>query len=93
MPEATPLSFSSHANTTRLIALWGLAESGLGGYMHAMKIPFTGIFVGGSAVIILSLLASLSEKRFQTLLRATLVVLLIKFTVSPHTSPFAYIAV
>jgi len=70
----------------RLIALWALVESGLGGYMHALKIPFTGIVLGGSAVVILSLIAWFSEKPFRTLLRATLLVILVKFTVSPHTS-------
>ncbi len=77
----------------RLIALWALVESGLGGYMHALKIPFTGIVLGGSAVVILSLIAWFSEKPFKTLLRATLLVMLVKFTVSPHTSFAAYIAV
>ena len=77
----------------RLTALWALAESGLGGYMHAMKIPFTGIVLGGTAIVVISLIAWFSKTPFQSILRATLLVLLVKFTVSPHTSPFAYIAV
>ena len=77
----------------RLIALWALLESGLGGYMHALKIPFTGIVLGGSAVVILSLIAWFSDKPFKSLLRATLLVMLVKFTVSPQTSFAAYIAV
>lgn len=82
-----------HPDTRKLIAIWGLIESGLGGYMHAMKIPFTGIVLGGSAVLILTLIARWSENPFRDILRATLIVMLIKFTVSPHTSVFAYIAV
>jgi len=77
----------------RLIALWALVESGLGGYMHALKIPFTGIVLGGSAIVILSLIAWFSDTPFRTILRATLLVMLVKFTVSPHTSFAAYIAV
>lgn len=88
--SSTPIP---NALIQRLIALWALVESGLGGYMHALKIPFTGIVLGGSAVVILSLIAWFSEKPFRTLLRATLLVMLVKFTVSPHTSFAAYIAV
>lgn len=81
------------ATIARLTALWALAESGLGGYMHAMKIPFTGIFVGGSAVVLICLIAAASHRPYETLIRSTLLVLLVKFLVSPHTSLPAYIAV
>jgi len=37
--------------------LWALSESGLGGMMFALKIPFTGFFVGGFAVVMLGLIA------------------------------------
>jgi hypothetical protein len=85
----------SHKNDTilRLTALWALAESGLGGWMHALKLPFTGIFVGGFAVVIISLIAHYSGNSFKQIWKATMLVLLVKFAVSPQ-SPFqAYIAV
>ncbi|MFM7015127.1 MAG: hypothetical protein ACKOX3_02260 [Bacteroidota bacterium] len=78
---------------SRLTALWALNESGLGGILHAAKFPFTGIFVGGFAVIIITLIAHYSNFSFKAILKATGVVLMIKAAVSPH-SPFpAYLAV
>jgi hypothetical protein len=84
----------SRSNTiARLTALWALSESGLGGLMHALKIPFTGFFVGGFAIILISLIAFYSGYKARVVLQSTLLVLLVKFTVSPQ-SPFpAYIAV
>ncbi len=42
---------------TKLILLWAFSESALGGMLHALRIPLTGLFVGGSAVIFISLIA------------------------------------
>ena len=68
--------------------------------MHALHLPFTGIFVGGFAVLIVSLLASLPEDPgakqtsvFSRISKATIIVLLVKAAVSPHSPPPAYIAV
>jgi hypothetical protein len=77
----------------RLTALWALGESGLGGLMHAMKIPFTGFFVGGFAIIIISLIAYYSGYKMKVVLQSTLLVLLVKFTVSPQSPVPAYVAV
>lgn len=77
----------------RLTALWALGESGLGGFMHALKLPFTGIFVGGFAVIIIALLAHFSYNNYRQMVQATLLVLLVKFAVSPQSPPQAYLAV
>ena len=77
----------------RLTALWALNESGLGGLLHAAKFPFTGIFVGGFAVILISLIAFYSDFSFKSILKATWLVIIMKAAVSPH-SPFpAYLAV
>jgi hypothetical protein len=75
-----------------LIALWALAESALGGILHAFRIPFTGLFVNSCAVIFMVLIASATDKR-GTILRATLIVMIIKGMVSPHTPLTAFIAV
>jgi hypothetical protein len=77
----------------RLTALWALGESGLGGFMHALKLPFTGVFVGGFAVVIISLLAHFSNNNYRQMIQATLLVLLVKFAVSPQSPPQAYLAV
>lgn len=78
---------------TRLTALWALSESGLGGIMHAFKIPFTGFFLGGFAIVIVTLIASQSRAPFRVILQATLLVILVKASASPHSPPMAYIAV
>ena len=82
----------SEKATLRLTALWALLESGLGGLLHAFKLPFTGLIVGGSAVILIVLIAHING-RARVLLRATLLVLIIKALVSPHSPAAAYFAV
>jgi hypothetical protein len=77
----------------RLTALWALNEAGLGGLIHAMKIPFTGIVVGSTAVILIALIAFFAERKSAAILKATVIVLLIKAAVSPHTPLPAYVAV
>jgi hypothetical protein len=79
--------------TMRLTALWALSESGLGGMMHALKIPFTGFFLGGFAIVIITLIAQLSKQKFRTILQATFLVIMVKAAASPHSPPMAYIAV
>ncbi|GAB3839240.1 hypothetical protein [Hymenobacter jeollabukensis] len=76
----------------RLVALWALSEALLGGVLHALRLPVTGLLVGGAAVLVLTLLGHYS-RRPGTILRALLVVLTIKALLSPHTSPNAYVAV
>jgi hypothetical protein len=91
------LSFAEQTNSSltveRLTALWALNEAGLGGVMHAIKSPFTGIFVGGTAIMLITLIAYFAQNRTRAILKATVIVLLIKFTVSPHSPLPAYFAV
>jgi hypothetical protein len=77
----------------RLTALWAFTESGLGGIMHALQIPFTGLLVGGMAVIMISLIADISGHHYKQVLKSALVVLIVKAMVSPYTPFPAYIAV
>ncbi|MCS7037958.1 MAG: hypothetical protein RMJ33_13295 [Saprospiraceae bacterium] len=77
----------------RITALWAFSECALGGLMHAFKIPFTGIFVGGFAVLCVGLLAHVSRRSASVILRATLLVILVKAIVSPHSPPQAHVAV
>jgi hypothetical protein len=76
----------------RLIVIWALSESAFGGVLHALRIPLTGLFINGSAVIIIAMIAYFSSKK-GTILKATLIVLLVKAAVSPHTPLNAYLAV
>lgn len=77
----------------RLTALWALNESGLGGFMHVFNTPFTGLIVGGIAILLISLIAFYAEHKWQAILKALVIVLIIKMAVSPY-SPFgAYVAV
>ncbi|WP_456438737.1 hypothetical protein [Psychroserpens sp.] len=77
----------------KLTALWALNESGLGGFLHVFKTPFTGIIVGGIAILLISLIAYYAENKWKAIFKALLIVLIIKMAVSPY-SPFgAYVAV
>lgn len=75
----------------RITALWAISESILGGLLHGLKIPITGILVGGLAVIYLSMLARMISPK--AIIKATILVMIIKGILAPH-SPFgAYFAV
>jgi len=76
----------------RLTAMWAFNEAALGGILHAFHIPLTGLLVGGFASLFISLIFRFSEDR-KAVLRATLIVLIIKFLVSPHTPLLAYFSV
>lgn len=76
----------------RYTAIWAFSESIFGGILHAFKIPFTGLFLGGFAVVFLSLIADISKSK-KEILKVTSVVLLIKFMLSPNTPFTAYLAV
>lgn len=77
----------------RLTALWAFAESGLGGVLHALKIPFTGLVVGGLAVILITCIGYFSNGRYKQILQSLIIVLIVKAAVSPHTPFPAYRAV
>lgn len=76
-----------------LIALWALVESGLGGIMHALHLPFTGVIIGGFAVLCIALIAYTLPNPMHAIFKATLLVLVVKALVNPATSPTAYVAV
>ena len=77
----------------RLTALWAFAECGLGGMLHALQMPFTGLIVGGLAVIIITLIAKFSDNNISSIFKSLVIVLIIKLTISPFTPFPAYIAV
>jgi hypothetical protein len=77
----------------KLTALWAFAECSLGGLMHLFKVPFTGFFIGGFAIIIIGLISFLSNQSFKIIIQSTLLVILVKAAVSPQSPPAAYFAV
>ncbi len=85
-------SFEPQIDPKRIIAIWGFSEAALGGILHALKIPLTGMFVGSAAVIFITLLAHYSQKK-TVILNATITVIVIKAIISPHTPLAAYFAV
>ena len=76
----------------KLTALWAFSEAVLGGILHAFKIPFSGLFVGGASAVLISLIAFFSEEK-TTIIKSTVVVILVKALASPHTPLTAYFAV
>ncbi len=90
--NSTSLQHSSTQAVLRLTALWAVVESGLGGVLHAFKLPLTGLVIGGTAIVLITLIAHFAAKP-REILRATVIVLIIKALVSPHSPIGAYLAV
>ncbi|OAB79878.1 hypothetical protein [Cochleicola gelatinilyticus] len=82
-----------HRLIPKTTALWAFSESGLGGIMHAIRIPFSGIFLGSISVILITFLAFHSKNRWKTIIQALLLVLMLKAMISPHSPVMAYVAV
>lgn len=76
----------------RLITLWVLCEAMLGGIIHGLKIPVSGLFVGSSAVICICLIAWYVPQK-GAIIKATIIVAIFKMMLSPQAPPPAYIAV
>ena len=76
----------------RLIALWVLSEAMLGGIIHGLKIPVSGLIVGSCAVICICLIAWYVPSK-GAIIKATIIVAIFKMMLSPQAPPPAYIAV
>ncbi len=76
----------------RLIALWALCEAMIGGIIHGLKIPISGLVVGSCAIICICLIAWYVPKK-GAILKATLIVAIFKMMLSPQAPLPAYIAV
>lgn len=76
----------------KLTLLWAFAESGLGGLLHGLHIPVTGFVLGAFSVLIISLIARYSSNPARDILSSTLLVMAVKFSVSPHSPLPAYLA-
>lgn len=77
----------------RLTAFWALSECGLGGILHALKVPFSGLFLCGISVSILTLILFYCKVNRAIFFQSLATVLIIKFTLSPHSSLSSYFSV
>ena len=93
MTPADPGGLDRRRAVERLTALWALNEAGLGGIIHALRVPFTGVVVGSTAVVLIAVIAYFAERKARAILKALVVVLLVKAAASPHTPLPAYVAV
>ena len=75
----------------KITALWVICEAFAGGILHSVKIPFTGMFISSLSIICIVLIAWYTSATY--ILKATLLVIIFKFSLSPHTPPTAYLAV
>jgi hypothetical protein len=76
---------------TRLSALWALTEITLGGVLHALRIPLTGLLVGSTALACVYLIA-ITTSQYRSILKSLSAVMAIKMMSSPQASPFSYLA-
>lgn len=79
-------------DTKKLTALWAFSESTLGGILHALRIPFTGLFVGSASVFFISLIAENSKSKNQ-ILKSTFIVILVKAAITPFVQLTSHFAV
>ena len=77
----------------RIILLWAFVESGIGGILHALKIPFSGLFLAGVSMICVTMLFQQTKGRWALFYGSCVSVLLIKLLVSPQSGPNAFIAI
>ena len=76
----------------RLVALWVVCEGMLGGVIHGLRIPISGLVVGSCAVTCICLIAYYVPVR-GAIIRATIIVAIFKMMLSPQAPFPAYIAV
>ncbi len=79
-------------NQLRITALWAFSEAFLGGILHAFKMPFSGLVLAAFAVICICAL-TLPTYEKGTILKATILVIIVKAILSPYTPLAAYFAV
>lgn len=91
MNEPAALTFDKQIYY-RLVALWVISEALVGGLIHGLKLPFSGLIVGSTAVLCICLIGYYAPAR-GAILKATIIVAIFKLLLSPQTPPTAFIAV
>jgi hypothetical protein len=76
----------------RLVAIWVFCEAFLGGIIHGLKIPISGIVVGSCAVFCICMLAYYVPQK-ANIIKATIIVAIFKMMISPYSPLTAYVAV
>lgn len=85
-------AFYKTSVTLRITALWAFSEAFMGGILHGFKLPFAGLILSFVASVCITLIALGNNKKGE-IIKATLLVIAIKFILSPLTPPMAYLAV
>ena len=80
-----------HRFNYRLTALWSLSELG-GSLLSTLKLPFAGMLICISSVLILSLLYQANRENDKPIAIAFLVVAIMKIVCNPLVSPLAFLA-
>jgi nucleoside-triphosphatase THEP1/ABC-type thiamin/hydroxymethylpyrimidine transport system permease subunit len=93
-PDSTiPQSpFGGKAVYYRLVALWVVCEAMLGGIIHGLRLPVSGLVVGSCAIVCICLIARYVPQK-GSIIKATIVVAVFKMMLSPQAPPPAYLAV
>lgn len=86
------MSLTEAEKNLRVTALWAFSEAFLGGILHALQVPFAGLILSAFAVICITSLTLNGYKRGQ-IIKATVLVIIVKALLSPHTPVAAYLAV
>jgi hypothetical protein len=86
------LSNKKHLDIQKITAVWAFSEAVLGGMLHALSFPFTGLFIGSASVLFISLIG-LNSQSYSQIIRSTLTVIVVKALVAPVSPLAAYFAV
>lgn len=83
---------ASSAALYRITALWAFSEAFLGGMLHAFNIPFKGLILCSISVFCICLIGYYGNGR-SDILKALILVIVVKAVLSPHSPVQAYVAV
>lgn len=92
MFEFSSSYIKSRIDTRKITAVWAFSETALGGILHVLKIPLAGLFIGSAAVLFISLLAQYGNSK-KEILKATMIVIIVKAVVTPYVPLNSYLAV
>ena len=90
--KTTQIPIVEEVGVLRITALWAFSESAFGGILHALTVPLRGLFIASASVLFISLI-TLFARNNKEILKATVIIILVKTIVSPHSPLTAYLAV
>ena len=90
--KTTQIPIVEGLGVLRITALWAFSESAFGGILHALTVPLRGLFIASASVLFISLIA-LFARNNKEILKATVIIILVKAIISPHSPLTAYLAV